>query len=78
MDPRVPENSQRLGTGSLRPRRLPLYILGQLLGPVALLTLLLTSVIWLVNCLQYLDLVINRGQSALTFLYLILSSTLGS
>lgn len=72
MDPRVPENSQRLGTGSLRPRRLPLYILTQLLGPVALLTLLLTSVIWLINCLQYLDLVINRGQSALTFLYLIL------
>jgi lipopolysaccharide export system permease protein len=52
--------------------RLSLYVLGQLLMPVALLTLLLTSVIWLVNSLPYLDLVINRGQSALTFLYLIL------
>lgn len=72
MHPKVPENSQRLHTGSSRPRRLPRYILAQLLGPVALLTLLLTSVIWLVNCLQYLDLVINRGQSAFTFLYLIL------
>jgi len=47
-------------------------VLGQLLGPVALLTVLLISVIWLANSLQYLDLVINRGQSALTFLYLIL------
>lgn len=70
MDPKVAQNSQRLG--SLRPRRLSLYILTQLLGPAALLTLLLTSVIWLVNCLQFLDLVINRGQSALTFLYLVL------
>jgi len=69
--PKPPDNSQRPQPGSLRPRRLPLYILIQLLGPVALLTLLLTSVIWLVNCLQFLDLVINRGQSALTFLYLI-------
>jgi len=56
----------------LRLRRLPLYILSQLLGPVALLTLLLTSVVWLINSLQFLDLVINRGQSALTFLYLML------
>ena len=70
MDPKVPENSQWPRTGS--PRRLPLYVMTQLLGPVALLTLLLTSVIWLVTCLQYLDLVINRGQSAFTFLYLIL------
>ena len=52
--------------------RLSLYVLMQLLGPVALLALLLTGVIWLVNSLPYLDLVINRGQSALTFLYLVL------
>ena len=57
--------------GPILPR-LSLYILTQLLGPVALLTLLLTSVVWLVNSLPFLDLVINRGQSALTFLYLIL------
>jgi len=55
-----------------RPPRLSLYILGQLLGPVAILTLLMTSVIWLVGSLKFLDLVINRGQSAFTFLYLIL------
>jgi lipopolysaccharide export system permease protein len=72
VDPKVPETSQRPKAGSARPRRLPLYILTQLLGPVALLTFLLTSVIWLVNCLQYLDLVITRGQSAFTFLYLVL------
>jgi lipopolysaccharide export system permease protein len=37
-----------------------------------MLTLLMTSVIWLVSILPLLDLVINRGQSATTFLYLIL------
>ena len=58
--------------GWLRPPRLSVYILVQLLGPVAVLTLLLTSVIWLVSILPLLDLVINRGQSAPTFLYLIL------
>ena len=58
--------------GWLRPPRLSVYILVQLLGPVAVLTLLLTSVIWLVAILPLLDLVINRGQSAPTFLYLIL------
>ena len=55
-----------------RPLRLSLYVLGQLLAPVAILTFLMTSVIWLVVILPYLDLVINRGQSAFTFLYLIL------
>ena len=54
------------------PPSLSRYLLGQLMGPVAMLTLLLTGVIWLVSSLQYLDMVINRGQSAPTFLYLIL------
>jgi len=58
--------------GRFRLPRLSIYILGQLLGPVVVLTVLLTSVVWLVNSLQFLDLVINRGQSAPTFLYLIL------
>ncbi len=52
--------------------RLSLYILRQLLGPVVLLTVLMTGVIWLVSILPLLDLVINRGQSAPTFLYLIM------
>ena len=56
----------------VRPPRLSLYVLGQLLVPVAVLTFLMTSVIWLVTILPYLDLVINRGQSAFTFFYLIL------
>jgi lipopolysaccharide export system permease protein len=65
-------------SGSLngqRPPRLPrlsFYVLGQLLEPAAVLTLLMASVIWLVAILPLLDLVINRGQSALTFLYLTL------
>lgn len=58
--------------GRLGMPRLSLYVLGQLVGPIVVLTVLLTGVIWLVNSLQFLDLVINRGQSAPTFLYLIL------
>ena len=66
-----PKAPERVLQG-LRPPRLSLYVLGQLLSPVAVLTLLLTSVIWLVSILPLLDLVINRGQSAPTFLYLTL------
>lgn len=52
--------------------RLSLYILRQLIGPTAIFTFLLTAVIWLTQSLRLLDLVINRGQSAPTFLYLTL------
>ena len=52
--------------------RLSFYVLKQLAGPTALFTLLLTAVIWLTQSLHLLDLVINRGQSAPTFLYLTL------
>ncbi len=58
-----------------RPVKLPrlsLYVLGQLLGPTLLFAFLLTAVIWLTQSLRLLDLVINRGQSAPTFLYLTL------
>jgi lipopolysaccharide export system permease protein len=50
--------------------RMSVYLLRQLAGPVALFTFLLTSVIWLSQSLRLLDLVINRGQSAPTFVYL--------
>ena len=50
--------------------RLSFYVLRQMIGPVALFTFLLTSVIWLSQSLRLLDLVINRGQSAPIFLYL--------
>src|ERR1700748_2013925 len=69
--PEAPGYGSRPWRG-LRIPSLSVYVLGQLLGPVALLTVLLTSVIWLINSLQFLDLVINRGQSAFIFLYLIL------
>jgi lipopolysaccharide export system permease protein len=52
--------------------RLSIYLLRQLAGPVALFSFLLTSVIWLSQSLRLLDLVINRGQSAPTFVYLTL------
>src|SRR6201992_3854591 len=57
------------------PRKLPQlswYVLGQILGPVAVLAFLMTCVILLTQSLRLLDLVINRGQSATTFIYLTL------
>ena len=51
---------------------LSLYVFAQLLGPVAMLAFLLTSMIWLVTILPLLDLVITRGQSPFTFIYLAL------
>ncbi|MGH6829294.1 MAG: LPS export ABC transporter permease LptF [Rhizomicrobium sp.] len=55
-----------------KPGCLSRYVLGQLLGPVALLAFLLTCVILLTQSLRLLDLVINRGQSAPTFMYLLI------
>lgn len=76
--PKAPETGAPAATAPTRwmrrfkPLDISLYVLGQLMGPVMLLTLLLTSIIWMVTILPLLDLVINRGQSAPTFLYLIL------
>src|SRR5215467_11034929 len=50
--------------------RLSNYVLRQLAGPIGLFCFLLTGVIWLSQSLRLLDLVINRGQSAPTFVYL--------
>jgi lipopolysaccharide export system permease protein len=52
--------------------RLSIYVLRQLAGPILLFAFLLTCVIWLSQSLRLLDLVINRGQSAPTFIYLTL------
>ncbi|HWA30484.1 MAG TPA: LPS export ABC transporter permease LptF [Rhizomicrobium sp.] len=50
--------------------RLSVYVLRQLAGPVLLFGFLLTGVVWLSQSMRLLDLVINRGQSAPTFVYL--------
>jgi lipopolysaccharide export system permease protein len=50
--------------------RLSYYVLKQLLGPIVLFAFLMTCVVWLLQSLRFLDLVITRGQSAPTFLYL--------
>lgn len=50
--------------------RLSNYVLRQLIGPIALFGFLLTCVIWLSQSLRLLDLVINRNQSAPTFIFL--------
>jgi lipopolysaccharide export system permease protein len=55
---------------SVRLPRLSTYVLGQMIGPTLLFAFLLTAVIWLTQSLRLLDLVINRGQSAPTFIYL--------
>jgi lipopolysaccharide export system permease protein len=52
--------------------KLSLYVLRQTLGPLFFFSLLLTAIIWLTQSLEMLDLVLNRGQSALTFLQLTL------
>ncbi|HEY2070057.1 MAG TPA: LPS export ABC transporter permease LptF [Rhizomicrobium sp.] len=52
--------------------RLSIYVLRQLAGPILLFAFLLTCVIWLSQSLKLLDLVINRNQSAPTFIYLTL------
>jgi len=67
-----PDKSDKKATWRPGLPRLSGYVLGQLLGPVALLTLLMTCVIWLTQFPRLLDLVINRGQSAPTFIYLTL------
>jgi lipopolysaccharide export system permease protein len=70
---KAPDSIDRKAKGrALRVPSLSAYVLLELLGPIAILTLLLTSVIWLITSLPLLDLVINRGQSAPTFLYLML------
>ena len=50
--------------------RISSYVLRQLIGPIALFAFLMTCVVWLSQSLRLLDLVINRGQSAPTFVYL--------
>jgi lipopolysaccharide export system permease protein len=46
------------------------YIFRQLAGPVFLVTVTLTGVVWLTQSLRFLDLIINRGLSTTGFLYL--------
>jgi len=45
------------------------YILRQLLGPFALISIGLTSVIWLTQSLRFVDLIVNKGLSLSAFLY---------
>ncbi|MBL41146.1 MAG: LPS export ABC transporter permease LptF [Rhodospirillaceae bacterium] len=52
--------------------RITWYIFRQHIGPFFFITLTLTSVIWLTQSLRFLDLIINRGLSGSTILYLTL------
>jgi len=48
------------------------YIFRQLAGPLFVVTVTLTGVVWLTQSLRFLDLIINRGLSTGGFLYLTL------
>ena len=48
------------------------YILQQTLGPLIVFTVVLSLIVWLSQSLQMLDLVVNQGQSAGTFLLITL------
>ena len=50
--------------------RLASYIFKQCAGPMIFFTLIFSGIVWLSTSLQMLDLVINRGQSAATFVEL--------
>ncbi len=70
--PHAPQTVRPRARGRWLPR-LSRYVFSQLLGPVAMLAFLLTSMIWMVvGILPLLDVVINHGQSAVTLLYLAL------
>ncbi len=57
--------------------RVTRYILGQMMAPLAFVTLSLTAVVWLTQSLQFIDMIINRGLSASLFLYLTILLTPG-
>ncbi len=48
------------------------YIFRQLAGPLFVVTVTLTGVVWLTQSLRFLDLIINRGLSTSGFVYLTL------
>lgn len=61
------------GTGGRYIRvvqRYQTYLIRQIAGPFLLITAGLTAVIWLSQSLNFLDLIVNRGLSLATFLYL--------
>jgi len=57
--------------------RVTRYILGQMIAPLAFVTLSLTAVVWLTQSLQFVDMIINQGLSASRFLYLTILLTPG-
>lgn len=56
-------------------KRLTRYIFGQLLVGMILVSFSLTAVIWLTQSLRFVDMIVNRGLSGGTFLYLTLLLT---
>jgi len=49
------------------------YLLRQLAGPLVFFTAALTGVIWLTQSLRFVDLIVNRGLSASTFVFVSLT-----
>ena len=55
---------------TLRPPRYQLYIASQLSMVTLVVTLSLTSIVWLLQALKFIDYIVNRGVSVWTFLQL--------
>ena len=66
------------GGGYTAPvRHITRYILRQLLGPLAFLTVALAAVVWLTQSLTFIDMIINRGLSVGRFFTMTLLLTPG-
>lgn len=50
-------------------RKTTRYILRQLAGPLLFITFGITGVVWLTQSLRFIDLIVNKGLSILTFLH---------
>lgn len=46
------------------------YIVGRILGPLLLIAISLTALVWLAQSLRFLDFIVNRGLDTAMFLYL--------
>lgn len=46
------------------------YILGKILGPFTIITLGITSIVWLSQSLRFIDFIVNKGLGIGTFLYI--------
>ena len=54
----------------LLPARYNQYLFGHMVGPALFIAMSLTAILWLAQSLRFVDMIVNRGLSLSTFLYL--------